>query len=150
MHVSELIALLNEATSSPLLNYESAKNISTCGLYIVYKGNKALYVGKTDRTGKIRFREMTSDYRSHTLNRKLLHKMLTEFLKSPIGTLKKESKHQFISAGSITENDFTEIQQKINMQIKTELKFRFLSIEGKNLTRLEHFAIAVLNPEMND
>lgn len=150
MTVEDLLSKLNDATSSPLLDYGQVKKINICGLYIIYEGDQIIYVGKTDRNGKIRLRELATDYRSHTLNRKLFHLVLNAHLKLELPPLNKESKKQLISNGIISENDFINLQSQINFKIKNHLRFKFYHIEGKDLLRLEHFAIAVLNPKMND
>jgi hypothetical protein len=150
MTIDELIAKLNEATSSSFFNYSQVKKIENCGLYLIYQDNQIIYVGKTDRNGKVRLRELAADYRSHTLNRKLLHSVLNNHLKQELPPLNKESKHRLISGGLILESDFLNLQAQINYQIRNHLKFQFYHIEGKDLLRLEHFAIAVLNPKMND
>lgn len=150
MTINDLIAKLNEATSTNYLNYDQVKKIENCGLHIIYQTDQIIYVGKTDRNGKVRLRELAADYRSHTLNRKLLHIVLNTHLKQELPPLNKESKRRLISDGIISENDFLSLQAQINYQIKNDFKFQFYHIEGKDLLRLEHFAIAVLNPKMND
>jgi len=150
MTLGDLTRKLKEATASRYLQYGEVKHLSTCGLYIISQGKEIIYVGKTDRNGKIRLQELAADYRSHTLNRKLLHLLLNEHLKQQLPPLNKESKHRLISGGNISETDFLHLQAKVNHQIRNDLKFQFYHIEGKDLLRLEHFAIAVLNPKMND
>ncbi len=150
MTIDDLIKRLNEAISTDYLNYDQVKNLDSCGLYISHQDDQIIYIGKTDRNGKVRLRELASDYRSHTLNRKLLHLLLNTHLQQELPPLNKESKHRLISGGIISETDFITLQAQITYQIKNHLKFQFYHIEGKDLLRLEHFAIAVLNPKMND
>jgi len=147
--ISELTAKLQEGLKLPLENFNQLENIKSNGLYIVYRKNKVIYVGKTTRSGKIRLREMASDYRSHTLNRKLLKDHLQRKLDIQIEPLGNKSKAELIKNGKIKEIDFKKYQKEVNTTIKKNFRFRFIE-ETNNLTQLEHFAIAILNPQYND
>ena len=148
--IEKLTNELNNALSTNILNYNQTKSISVCGLYLIYQNEKVIYVGKTSRTGKARLTELSADYRSHTLNRKLLRSLLIHTLKTDFPPLRKESKQDLISAGVLTKENFKGLQGKVNMMIREELRFRFYPVEPDNLIPFEHFFIAVLNPEMND
>ncbi|KAF2327391.1 GIY-YIG nuclease family protein [Flavobacterium daemonense] len=146
----DLIEEFEKALASELLTYEQIKSITTCGIYVIYENEKVIYVGKTDRTGKVRLRELASDYRSHTLNRKLLRKLISEFLKIDFPPMNKETKSRLIAGKIMSEDNFTKLQKQVNDFIKSDLKFKFYSTEPEKIARLEHFTIAILNPEMND
>ncbi len=142
----ELSAMLG----SELLTYEQTKQLTSSGIYLVYRGDEVIYVGKTTRNGKTRLREMAADYRSHTLNRKLLRRMLNEKLKVNIPPMRKTTKKKLVEDGIISEEQFRLMQGKVNGFVKEVLKFRYYAISEDRLPELEHFAIALLNPEMND
>ncbi len=148
--IEHLSSELDKAIQSDFLNYEQTKKIKSCGIYFIFQGEKVIYIGKTNRNGKTRLRELASDYRSHTLNRKFMRILLSQVLKTDFPPLKKETKHQLITKGILTQEQFVTIQAKINHMIKTELRFKFYSTEPENVIQMEHFAIGVLNPEMND
>jgi len=148
--IEHLKSELNKAISSELMTYEKTKQITTSGIYLIYNKSEVIYVGKTNRNGKTRLRELASDYRSHTLNRKIFRSLLSTVLKYDFPPLNKETKHRLISGGILSEQAFLKLQAKVNDMIKTELRFRFYSIESDKITELEHFAISVLNPKMND
>jgi hypothetical protein len=145
--------ILKESLKSVLdtkyLLYHDVKNISDAGIYFVYRDNKIIYIGKTERTGKVRLRELASDYRSHTFNNKLLAKELEKNDLFFGKRLPKNAKFEFIKSEILTENLFAEYQKRINSFIKNKLKFKFQAIET-DLISLEHFAIAIYRPEFND
>jgi hypothetical protein len=119
-------------------------------LYIIFDEKEVLYAGKTSRTGKLRMRELAADFRSHTFNRKLLSIRMKEhgfdFVR-----IKNETKALWIKKGLLTEEDFIAHQSAINQHIKTKLKFKFYPVlNTEELTRLEHFAIAIYDPPFND
>src|ERR1700761_9369203 len=63
---------LKIALSSPTLSFSELMKITEMGVYIIFNDEQILYVGKTERAGKIRLRELVSDFRSHTFNKKML------------------------------------------------------------------------------
>jgi excinuclease UvrABC nuclease subunit len=146
----ELAEEFEKALASESLTYEQIKSITTCGIYIIYENEKVVYVGKTDRTGKVRLRELASDYRSHTLNRKLLRRLISEFLKIDFPPMNRETKARLIAGKIMSEDNFIKLQKQVNDFIKRDLNFKFYSTEPEKIVRLEHFTIAILNPEMND
>jgi len=119
------------------------------GIYIVYDGKNPIYVGRTSRTGRIRLSEMVSDYRSHTLNRKLMKEKINNDLKLGIKSLKNDTKEELIQQGKISRSDFEAIQRDVNTKIKNMFKFLFIPCENE-LIRMEHWLIALLNPQYND
>jgi hypothetical protein len=141
---------LHRALAAPIIMFHSVCDINSQGLYLIYQNEKIIYIGKTSRFGKTRLRELASDFRSHTLNKKLL----SEHLRSSgieIGVMTKESKLQLINDGIVTLDEFKEHQTQVNNKIKSEFKFRFFSVGNeKELTDLEHFAISVFSPRYND
>lgn len=151
LEIGRLRADLINVLSSPLLTYDQTKDISTCGVYFIYKGSEIIYVGKTGRTGKVRLRELAVDYRSHTLNKKMLRLLLmTVFKTDDYPSIRKNHKKELIDSGKLTEERFVQIQAKVNNMIKGELMFKFHPISSEEVTAFEHFSIAVLNPKMND
>ena len=141
---------LNAAINSKKLTYEQTKEISDCGIYLISKNDKFIYIGKTNRTGKVRLRELAVDYRSHTFNKKILRALLSKIHKKDYSPLKRDSKKRLIEEGVLTLEEFIKIQSKVNDMIKTELDFQFYKFQSEKVLELEHFAIAVLNPKMND
>jgi len=131
--------------------FEEVKNFSKSCIYLVLnEKDKVVYVGKTGRTGKLRLREMSTDYRSHTLNRKLLKPRVEKFLKSKIASLSNKSKQQLIESNQINEVEFKDLQKEINTRIKERFKFKLYPTAKNKLSQLEHFLISVYNPIFND
>lgn len=62
---------MQDALDSPVLAYSEIASIKEQGLYLIADRKGIIYVGKTSRSGRLRMRELTADFRSHTLNRKL-------------------------------------------------------------------------------
>lgn len=116
---------------------------------MVYSDNVVVYVGKTMRSGKIRLREMASDYRSHTLNRRLMLAELNTRFKLDRAALENSAKKELIASGVITKEQFKAAQKIVNNTVRGAFRFKFLE-EEKELDSLEHFAIAVLRPLYND
>ena len=141
---------LQNALSKEFLNFEQTKQISDFGIYLIFQNEKVIYVGKTNRSGKTRLRELASDYRSHTLNKKILQILLSKVLKVEFPPLKKETKRQLIDDGILSEEQFKNLQSKVNKLIKSDLRFKFYPTKLDEIIQIEHFAIAVLNPKMND
>ena len=148
--IENLKTELTKAISSQLLTFEQTKKISECGIYMIYSNGNLIYIGKTNRNGKIRLRELGADYRSHTLNRKLLRELICETLKTDLPPLRKDSKQKLISNGILSEETFIELQKRVNEKIKNEFLFRFHVTKQEEVIELEHFAIAVCKPKMND
>jgi len=146
----KLAAWLHLALIGPTLTYAQVSQINEQGLYLVFKGKVLVYVGKTGRSGKLRVREMAADFRSHTLNRKLLSERLRD-QGMVFSTLTSSMKQQWIKNALLTEAVFRQHQAAINEMIRTEMTFKFLPVaEPKDLGQLEHFGIAVLEPVYND
>lgn len=133
------------------INYEEAKKASTQCIYIVRNvEEEIIYVGKTGRTGKLRLREMSSDFRSHTLNRKLLKLKLEGILKEGLKSLQNRTKNDLIISNRMTLGEFKKAQQEINIEIKNSCSFILYEIEQKRLNEVEHFLISVFKPKYND
>lgn len=133
-----------------IVTYDIIKKNNTQGIYVIFDKVNISYIGITTRQGKKRMQELTSDYRSHTFNRKLLTERFKE-LKLVTQPLKKDSKTDLINNNIMSKEFFVQQQTAINDYIKNELQFIFLPIADTNLLkRLEHFAIAVINPPYND
>ena len=149
-HTQKLITLLEEAVASPTLTFSQVCEIDHQGLYIIFDDKQILYIGKTNRAGKVRMQELAADFRSHTFNRKLLSMRFRD-LGFVFEVLKKETKKEWIDNGIITKDDFKAHQKEINQYIRSELKFKFYQAQDeRKLISLEHFAIAVLTPVHND
>jgi hypothetical protein len=151
IRIQNLTKSLTEALSLEFHTYEHTRNYETCGIYLIYdEKDELIYIGKTGRAGKIRLRELTSDYRSHTLNRKLLRNLLAHSLENNDLLLTNRTKQQMIDDGNISEDDFKSRQNDINQMIKTKYKFKFYQVDESKLTETELFFIAVINPKFND
>lgn len=148
--VKSLESLLIGALDSPYLDYQATKQIKSSGVYFIFYQQEIIYIGKTNRTGKLRLRELAADYRSHTLNRKLLRELLSKVLQRDLPPLKKSSKKELIESGIISEIKFSFLQNTINNRIKKDMQFKFIDLPANEVLALEHFAIAVLEPKMND
>ena len=95
-------------------------------------------------------RELAAYFRSHTFNKKLLSKRFRDF-GFVFEVLKNATKKEQINAGTVTLEDFMAHQREVNKYIKEKLKFKFFKqSNARRLIRLEHFAIAILNPIHND
>ena len=150
VRINILSQTLSAVLNSTSLNYPDISKINDQGLYIVFSNKRILYVGKTNRSGKVRMSELASDFRSHTLNKKLL----SEYLKSlgfVFDVLTNAIKKEWIDKQLITHEEFKKHQSIINSQIKTSLRFKFQKQNNpRKLILLEHFTISVLNPKYND
>lgn len=145
-----LIITLEKAIVSPTLTYTQICEVDHQGLYIIFDDKETLYIGKTNRTGKVRMQELAADFRSHTFNKKLLSKRFKD-LGFVFEVLKKETKKEWIDKGTITKEDFKAHQKEVNQYIRQKLKFKFYKEQDeRKLISLEHFAIAVFNPSHND
>ena len=148
--IETLEPLLLNAINSATLLYKEVAKVDEQGLYIIFNDEAVLYIGKTNRIGKIRMQELAADFRSHTFNRKLLSQRFKD-LGFVFETLKSKTKKDWIENGSITIEDFKAHQKEINQFIRQKLKFKFFPVPDESeLITLEHFAIAVLNPLYND
>lgn len=146
----KLSALLAKAIGSPSLSYSQICEIDYRGLYIIFDDTEILYVGKTNRTGKVRMQELAADFRSHTFNKKLLSKRFKDF-GFVFEILTKETKKEWIDNGTITKENFKAHQREVNQYIRQKLKFKFLKEQDeRKLISVEHFAIGVLVPVYND
>ena len=116
---------------------------------MVYSDDVVVYAGKTTRSGKIRLREMAADYRSHTLNRRLMLAELNNRYGLNRAALENSAKKELIASGVITKEQFKAAQRSVNNTVRGAFRFKFLE-EEKELDSLEHFAIAVLRPLYND
>ena len=142
--------ILEKAIASPILSYPQICEVDHQGLYIIFDDNEILYIGKTNRTGKVRMQELAADFRSHTFNKKLLSKRFKD-LGYVFEVLKKETKGEWIDKGTLTKEDFKAHQKEVNQYIRQKLKFKFHKVQDeRKLIRLEHFAIAVFNPSQSD
>jgi hypothetical protein len=145
-----LSIILEKAIASPTLTYTQIREVDHQGLYIIFDDKEILYIGKTNRTGKVRMQELAADFRSHTFNKKLLSKRFKD-LGFVFEVLKKETKKEWIDNGTITKEDFKAHQKEINQYIRTKVKFKFHKEQDeRKLISLEHFAIAIFNPSHND
>jgi hypothetical protein len=148
--IHALTQQLQQALDSPNLTYAEIARSSEQGLYLIASQEGVIYVGKTTRTGKLRMQELAADFRSHTLNKKLLSEHLRT-LGLEVTTLTSGTKAQWIAAAVLTAEEFRGHQHRINTHIRTQLSFRFFPLaDSAVLNRLEHFAIAVLDPIYND
>ncbi len=145
-----LSAILDKAIASPILSYTQICEADHQGLYIIFDDSEILYIGKTNRTGKVRMQELAADFRSHTFNKKLLSKRFKD-LGFVFEVLKKETKKEWIDKGTLTKEDFKAHQKEINQYIRQKLNFKFFKEQDeRKLISLEHFAIAIFNPAYND
>jgi hypothetical protein len=141
---------LDTALATATKKFTEISELKKQGLYIIFKGDNIIYIGKTTRNGKTRLREMTSDYRSHTFNRKLLKEHFENKLGQTLSKFNKETKNALVAEAILTLEEFMDGQQSVNNYIRTELGFKFYEFENPELLSLEHFAISIFNPKYND
>ena len=136
----------------PFLTYSQMLDNSCNGLYFIFKQSELIYIGKTNREGKKRIRELGSDFRSHTLNRKLLAEELNLLFQSGEQrfVLKNNTKKYLIDSGKLSVEEFSEIQIKVQNVIKQQLRFKFYNFDEINLERMECFLIGFMNPTYNN
>lgn len=151
-NINKRIRLLRKQLKSLLnsksISFENVKNIQSSGVYVVLCNKGLLYVGKTTREGRKRLREMASDFRSHTLNRKLTKELLNREYGLQLKRLRNDDKGALISSKKVTEKQFAKAQKEVNSTIKS-MRIKFIEASERNLTDVEHFAIAVLSPKYN-
>src|SRR6185312_8207025 len=87
--------ILEKAIASPTLTYTQIREVDHQGLYIIFDDKEILYIGKTNRIGKVRMKELAADFRRHTFNKKLLSKRFKD-LGFVFEVLKKETKKEWI------------------------------------------------------
>lgn len=141
------------ALNSPTLTHVEMCKVKTVGLYLIYlepiPGEiEFQYIGQTTRSNK-RMRELASDFRSHTFNRKLLAERFRK-MDIVIHVLSNKTKKDWMAKNVMTEDDFKGHQQWVNDAIRKTYKFKFYEYKHGDLLALEHFAIAVLDPLYND
>lgn len=102
------------ALAKPTKKFDEISELKAQGLYIIFHGEIIIYIGKTSRNGKIRLREMTSDYRSHTLNRKLLKEYFENKQGLTLGKFNQKTKEFLIAETILTHEQFLEGQKHIN------------------------------------
>ena len=145
----KLDRLLNTTPKS----FEDIKMIEDTGVYAISrKGIKKpiYYIGETGRGVKVRMTELTSDYRSHTLNRKVLLEILKDEWKWEIGKMKKKEIYEKVER--LNDKAKQRLQDKVNKRINNRFEVRFIPIteNKKSIRSFEHFAIAIEKPELND
>ncbi len=148
----KIAALRNELRrliSCRPITFNKVNCLNSSGVYAILENNEIIYIGKTTRYGKKRLREMASDYRSHTLNRKRMIELLNKEYELNLMVLKNDDKDKLINNGTLTRNQFENIQKAVNKTIKDEFHIKFLELGGREMTDLEHFAIGVLSPKYN-
>jgi hypothetical protein len=123
-NAQKLSIILEKALMSPTLSYIQVCEKRSQGLYIIFNEKEILYVGKTNRTGKLRMRELAADFRSHTFNKKLLSKHFKD-LGFVFKILKNVTKKEWSDNGTMTKADFKVHQNAINQYIRTKMKFKF-------------------------
>jgi hypothetical protein len=142
--------LIHGLSNSASLSFNEAARIAKSGIYVVYNKGEAIYVGKTARTGSERLAELGSDYRSHTLNRKLTRQLLNRRHRLHIDTLNNNTKKELIANHALTREEFSSVQRDVRKRIKTRFSYRFITCSVKDLSRREHYTIAVFGPKYND
>lgn len=153
-HESQLDILIKDphnVEDSKPNGFHQAKLINTQSLYIVNNSvDEIVYVGNTGRTGKLRLREMGTDFRSHTSNRKLLKSKLNSLLENILDLLQNSTKNELKSHNRLTLAEFRKAQQYVNKQIKDTYKFILYQVDQERLNEVEHFFNSVFKPRYND
>ena len=152
---------LNALLNSDFRDFDDLEDISgKIGVYSIWKNQEVIYIGKTLKQDlKTRIYSTLQDFRTHTLNHKLMIELLLSkygaklqqnalALKHGFGT---EEKNEFIAKGIFTEQQFSDLKKELKNDMKSHLKIKCISLtKEKDITLLEHFAIAILDPKYND
>ncbi|QJB41715.1 hypothetical protein HF324_29260 [Chitinophaga oryzae] len=156
-HIDKRIAWLQkhliQAIENPPLTYKEICKINKVGLYFIYLENtegdmEFQYIGQTTRSTK-RMRELATDFRSHSFNRKLLAQRFRE-KEIVVHVLSNTSKKQLLESGILTLEAFKRDQKSVNDAIRNTYKFKFYEYLHTDILLLEHFAISILGPLYND
>jgi hypothetical protein len=149
MQTKRLTKLLKRLLNSESIHFDQVKCLNSSGVYAVLKNKKVIYIGKTTRYGKKRLREMTGDYISHSLNRKLMTELLNKNYKLNLARLRNDDKETLIKEKKLSGAQFEATQKEVNKKIKAEFQIKFIEVSGREMTNLEHFTIGVLSPKYN-
>jgi len=143
---------LEEIKQLPFLSYSQMLSNKQFGLYFVFYQSELIYIGKTNREGNKRIREMATDFRSHTLNRKLLSKELELFFNDTEQsfTVNNQIKKQLLDTKLMSSSQFNEIQLKVRSTVKEKFEFKFYPLDKSKLTEMEYFLIGFFNPNYNN
>ncbi|MBU2104778.1 MAG: hypothetical protein KKF67_03320 [Nanoarchaeota archaeon] len=151
--IKELVKLLNELLNSEPRKIKEliCKEYNTKnGVYAIYEKdnlNIPIYIGKTEKQKKGvngRMNNLLGDCLSHTLNLKLL---CDKFLK---WDRKKILRKDIITKwNNLPKEESKKCRREVREYIENNLRVRFKELD-KEISRFEHFAIGVINPELND
>jgi len=148
--VTLLTKKLRELLNLESISFNKLTSLKSPGVYVLFDGDTPIYAGKTTRKGKKRLREMAADFRSHTLNRKMLIEQLNAKHDMNISKLSNtRHKEKLISNGKITKEKFQDAQSQVNEEIRKK-KIKFLEADPSEIDSIEHFVIGVLSPRYND
>lgn len=152
---NEKIRLLSEKlrclVNSKLRGFDEIRQINEKGVYAIYEDGKKqpIYIGKSKKRGvKHRMSELTGDFRSHTLNRKILFSLLKKDFNFDVDNKKKTEVYAFIDR--LSKDEKMHLQNKVNDFIRKNFKIKFIPLPEEEIESFEHFAIGVENPEYND
>jgi len=154
-NIKWLKSCLAKAINSPTKSFDEIKTIDKQGLYLIFDDSELLYIGMTRRQGKKRLGEITTDYRSHSFNKKIFAEHLRIMgvyrndQKDVVHVLTDKIAKELIENKRLTSGQFRIYQAEVNKKIKS-FKFKFLDCNLIDLPHIEHFAIAVLKPLYND
>lgn len=131
---------------SKLRNFNELNDLTSGGVYAVYKDEEVIYVGKAVKQSlKSRIGNLKGDFKAHTLN----FKIYSEFLVKENGESFKSNTKKAIE--KLSPEKRRNIQDKVNKYINDNFKIKALFLtDKKEIDSFEHFAISVLLPRYND
>lgn len=141
---------LDEALIQPFISFSEAISTYDIGLYFIYDDKELLYIGMTERPGQNRIKEISSNFRKHTLNRKLMaeHFRSLDYKMQVLSV--KNFQRDWIHSELITVEQLRSAQLTVNRKIREKFRFKFYEFRYFDLGVLEHYAIAILRPLYND
>ena len=115
-----LIKLINSEEIS-LKNLSSSEIPKEAGVYLILNKKEIIYIGKSDN---------------------LRRRIISNHLKGDViaSILRKKIKRIYLLKD----------EKDISQWIKNNCSVKFMRLKGRDISLLEHFAIAVLNPILND
>lgn len=142
-----LLKMLN----TPTLTFEELNKLDSkeSGIYFVFENDELIYVGMTKNI-KNRLNDMVNSTKRHSINQIIFESEIGEtlFKKTGYVSLNDDLKKLLITNKIISKEEFKRFKNSTKKRIKN-FKFKFYKTKLYNMRDLEHFAIAILNPEYN-
>jgi len=138
LNAKVLLENLSLALAEPLKRFSEKSGQRASGIYFIYnKNNKIVYLGITGRKGRDRLSELTTDFRSHTLNRKLCLAHFNRKYNLLLKTFPNDIKEVLISERRLTRGQFEAGQKSVNKNIFQNYKYSFFEIEDERKSHIQ-------------